>query len=78
MMEELRRQTNVFWDDPDVEESHEDTATEDEGYQDGSGPVIFGGEDAVASVGGGGSSAGPQKNGTGKRKPRFVVGDETR
>jgi len=78
VMEELRRQTNVFWDDPDVEESHEDTATEDEGYQDGSGPVIFGGEDAVASVGGGGSSAGPQKNGTGKRKPRFVVGDETR
>jgi len=66
MIEELKRQSNVFWDDPDAEESHGETATEDEDHLGGQ---VVGRQDDVAPYGdvyhGG--------DGPTRRKPRITV-----
>jgi len=65
VMEELQRQSRVFWDDPDAEESHDDTATDDgEHFTDQD--HVIGSEDDVAPYGREGA----------RHTPRITVGDE--
>lgn len=67
VMAELKRQSTVFWDDPDVEESHDETATEDEDHLDEL-ERDTGDDDDVASYG-----DRHEARHTRDRRPRIVI-----